>query len=393
MDSVDVYRMICPMLTLPGLFAAGMLTFVTPCVLPLIPIYLSALIGTDIRKLNRASRGQLIWRALSFSVGFTLVFTLLGMTASSAGAILADNRVIFELAGGVLILLFGLKFAGIIHIPWMERVIRTNDSQLKTRFATVNAFVMGFVFAAGWSPCIGPILGSALTYAASATANPLMGGLYLSVYGAGFALPLLLTAVFVNPAIALLRRISPHLPKIEKVIGALLLVVSFSMFSSVAMVARSSSKAPLTAALPDVVTAAIKRGTPVMVEFFSKDCSICQRMEPVLASIGQRCSENSVQVEKIDLTRAENRWLINRYRISGVPTFVFFDQHGLEVARLVGEQSEQTLIQALSTLSGQPCPGVGKVPTEIESITAPAQGDTCLPSGPQDSQSGSSCGT
>ena len=168
-------------LGLLSVFGAGLLTFVTPCVLPLIPIYLSALIGGNIYDLGSQSRGQLIIRSLLFSAGFILVFTVMGLTASSIGSLLSEHKEIMQIAGALLILAFGLKFLGFINIPFMDRIVRADDRKMQTRFGGINALVMGVVFAAGWSPCVGPVLGTVLTYTASTTSSPATGALYLKI--------------------------------------------------------------------------------------------------------------------------------------------------------------------------------------------------------------------
>lgn len=114
-------------LNLAAIFGAGLLTFVTPCVLPLVPLYLAALAGGDLRRVGSQERGQLLVRALSFSAGFVAVFVLLGLVASSIGALLSAHRVTFQIVGGIVILIFGLKFLGLIEVPLLDRVLRADD--------------------------------------------------------------------------------------------------------------------------------------------------------------------------------------------------------------------------------------------------------------------------
>ncbi|MCK5687787.1 sulfite exporter TauE/SafE family protein, partial [Myxococcota bacterium] len=198
-------------MSLGMIFGAGILTYLTPCVLPLIPIYLSALVGGDIRSMEGGSRGTLILRAMLFSVGFIAVFTLLGLTASTFGSAMAEHKLVLQIGGALLILVFGLKFLGVIRIPFFDRVVQGDDSRFKTRFAWLNALIMGFVFALGWSPCVGPVLGSILTYTASTASSPLAGAGYLTIYGLGFALPLIITAAFAEAGAKGLKKLYPHL--------------------------------------------------------------------------------------------------------------------------------------------------------------------------------------
>jgi len=339
-----------------GVFGAGLLTFVTPCVLPLVPIYLSALVGADIRKLDSGRRGHLVLRAGLFSSGFVLVFVLLGLSASSLGLFLAAHKTALQAVGAVLILLFGLKFIGLLRIAWLDRVVSANDRKLQTRFAWLNAVIMGIVFAAGWSPCIGPVLGSVLTYTASATSNPWLGAAYLATYGAGFAVPLLLVAVFAEAGLRLLGKISPYLHKIEMGIGTLLVIVAGSMLLDLAGQSPASSKSPSNVTEQNNQ---VESDYPTMLVFTSSHCTICKRMRPIVDGITQQCQGNKVAIKEIDLSQESNRSVISSYHLVGTPTFVFVSRQGIEVARLVGEQTEQTLKQALSALRGEPCPGIG----------------------------------
>lgn len=332
-----------------GIFGAGMLTYVTPCVLPVIPIYLAALLGGDLRSVSTTGRGQLMGRALLFAVGFLSVFTLMGLGASGIGAVLVEYKAATQAAGAVLILVFALKFLGVIKIPLLDRVVRGDDRKLTTRFTGVNAVLMGVVFAAGWSPCIGPVLGSILTYTATNTSDPLVGAGWLFTYGLGFAVPLLITAAFAEAGVRMLRKVQPYLPRIEKAIGVALLVVAGSMLWDAA---------PMLGAQRALVLADAR---PVMLELYAKDCPICKEMSPVVDHLTEQC-DGGVAVIKKDISQAENRGLVGQHRVLGVPTFVFLDAEGTEVARLVGRQSEDALRQALSVLRGEECAGVGPIP-------------------------------
>jgi len=353
-------------LGLLSVFGAGLLTFVTPCVLPLIPIYLSALIGGNIYELGPQSRGQLMLRSLLFSAGFILVFTLMGLTASSIGSLLSEHKDLLQIAGALLILAFGLKFLGLIHIPFMDRIIRADDRRMQTRFGGINALVMGIVFAAGWSPCVGPVLGTVLTYTASTTSDPATGGLYLGVYGLGFALPLIATAAFAEAGVKFLRRVNPYLPKIERAIGIFLIAISASLLIEASLSDNSSGSGDPTTAAQQFIVDESGQKQPAMLELYSADCTVCKRMAPIVDSLTSLCDGQSVLVRKADVSQSENRHLVKEFRLVGVPTFLFLDENGNEVARLVGEQSEASLKQALSALRGQPCPGLGKIPAGTE---------------------------
>ena len=347
------------------IFGAGLLTFVTPCVLPLIPIYLSALIGANASKLDAIQRGQLIVRASSFSLGFILVYTLMGLGASAVGAFLIDHRAILQTVGAILILVFALKFLGIVRIPALDRVVRADDSRIMTRYALLNAFLMGIVFAAGWSPCVGPVIGAVLTYTASHTSSLGMGALYLSVYGLGFAVPLIVTAAFAEAFTRLFKRMGPFMPRIEKAIGLLLLIVTGSLFWD----ATSSlqDNAPQVAAQKVESSGdTAEEVLPSMIEFYSDTCTICQKMKPIVSRLIKECDRKGIKIELIDISKPENRYLASEFRIVGVPTFLFLDENEVEVARLIGAQTADALKQAMAALRGESCPGLGPLPTATQ---------------------------
>ncbi|MBN2525507.1 MAG: sulfite exporter TauE/SafE family protein [Deltaproteobacteria bacterium] len=338
-------------------FGAGVLTFFTPCVLPLIPIYLTALTGGSITGLTGREKGRLMLRAGLFSIGFISVFTAMGFSASAIGTFLSNHKTLMQGIGAAIVLVFALKFIGFIKLPFMDRVIRADDSRLNQKFGIISAFLMGIIFAAGWSPCVGPILGSILTYTASSTAGPAEGAVYLSLYGLGFAIPLLITAAFAELGMRIIGRISPHLPKIEKGIGIVLLFIAGMLVLDVVQASRYSGQSP-NADVVESILPETQKGLPVMVELYKEDCAVCQKMKPTMDAITSQCDEKGVHVRTIDIGKPENRYLVRKFNLVGVPTFIFLDETGKETARLVGEQTEGSLKQTISVLRGEPCPGV-----------------------------------
>jgi len=358
-------------LDLLTVFGAGVLTFFTPCVLPLIPIYLAALTGGSVVGMSGREKGRLLVRAFLFAVGFISVFTAMGFGASSIGAFLSGHKTAMQAVGALIVLIFALKFIGLIQIPFLDRVVRADDSKLSQRFGAISAFLMGIVFAAGWSPCVGPVLGSILTYTASAAASPGEGAIYLSVYGFGFALPLLVTAAFAELGMRVIGRISPYLPRIEKGIGIVLLFIA-GMLALDVFQATSYSENGEPSDTAESIILEHKSGLPVMVEFYKEDCAICQRMKPTIEAITSQCDERGVHVRTVDIGKPENRDMVRKFKLVGVPTFVFLDDSGQETARLVGEQTEGNLKQTISVLRGEPCPGVALLtPDEWSPGSAP----------------------
>jgi len=359
------------------IFGAGILTFFTPCVLPLIPVYLAALTGGNITEMGDRSRGALLLRAAVFSIGFILVFTAMGFGASSIGAFLSDHKTAMQGVGALLILVFALKFLGVLNIPFMDRIVKADDRKVKTRFSIVNAFVMGIVFAAGWSPCVGPVLGSVLTYTASTATSPVTGAIYLSLYGLGFAIPLLVTAAFAEVGIRLIRKISVYLPRIEKGIGVVLIFIAGMLVVDIAEALRAAPADTEALDTPEAGLSVQGDNLPVMVELDKEDCPICQKMKPVLENIKSQCDQKGVHIRTIDISKPENRHLVSRYRLVGVPTFVFLDEFEMETARLIGEQTEASLKQTISALRGEPCPGVAMITDDLLNDNDGTEGSGC----------------
>jgi cytochrome c-type biogenesis protein len=203
-------------------FVAGVLSFLSPCVLPLVPSYLGFVTGMTLDDLRGGtSRWAILVPALAFTAGFSLVFLVMGATATLLGQMLMRYQDWIARIGGVLIILFGLHLLGVLRImPFL----RERRLQLESKPAgIVGAGVAGVVFAAGWTPCIGPVLGALLTYT-SARANLANGMFLLSFYSLGLAVPFLAAALATGTFLKTSKRMRRWLPIVEKVSGAILLV-------------------------------------------------------------------------------------------------------------------------------------------------------------------------
>lgn len=342
-----------------AVFAAGLLTLVTPCVLPLIPIYLALLVGES--SSGKTGRFTTASSTLAFSLGMITVFVALGLAATAVGALLNAHRPKLVLFGGLVILLFGLKLLGLLRVPWLDRERRLDGDRLASGHRLLNALLMGIVFSLGWTPCVGPILGSVLTYTASRTSDPWTGAAYLAVFGIGFTLPLMGLALFADAARKLIRKVSRALPTIERVTGALLVVAGLVMMADVVTAPRGSRSAAAVVSHQGTIAPPIGQPShrPRLVQFTSSSCSICRQMIPTVAVVERDCGGQHVDVLKLDVEIPQNRQLATKLRIRGVPTFVFLDTQGHEVARLVGYQRLSSLRQALAAAVGRQCAGLG----------------------------------
>jgi cytochrome c-type biogenesis protein len=209
-------------------FVAGMLSFLSPCVLPLIPAYLSYISGLSMEELKHegglppASRRRILFRSLLFVAGFTFVFVVLGATATALGKLFLSWMNVLMRIAGVLIILFGLHTAGWLKIPFLYYEKRFRIETKVTSLLSV--FVMGAAFAFGWTPCVGPILAAILTQAARQE-TIWSGILLLTVYSVGLGLPFVLAGLALSRFFGFLGRMKKHYRTVEIVSGLLLIVV------------------------------------------------------------------------------------------------------------------------------------------------------------------------
>lgn len=216
---------------LPAMFVAmlgGIISFLSPCVLPIVPPYLAYMSGVTIHEMQdqAQARRKATLAALFFVLGLSTVFLLLGFTASAFGAFFLSNQELFAKISGGVVIVFGLHFLNVFRIPILDREARmeTGDSG----GSVFGAYLLGLAFAFGWTPCIGPQLGAILSLAAS-EASVARGTFLLGVYAAGLGIPFLLAAMFLNRSMTVMNRIKPHMGKIEKAMGALLLLVGIML--------------------------------------------------------------------------------------------------------------------------------------------------------------------
>jgi len=378
-------------------------------VLPLIPIYLSVLLGSSVDDISGAkARFKLFRNGALFVTGFLLVFVLMGLTASAAGRFLVGHRLLFQQLGGLVVFLFGLKFLGLVRLDLLDAEKRfTFGLGRGKEMSAAGAVLIGFTFAFGWTPCIGPILGSVLTFTAVTSGSLAEGAMYLLLYGLGIALPLLAVALFAQQGVRLLRKVQRFLPRLEKATGAILVLVAVLMVTDhvgiltftagegssaaisqeimaktgagkgVAVVERAvpSGGEAITAEeagaceseescelgesdfefqLDPVAVDELKKG-PVALYFHKPDCPACLKMVPVMQTLTDSCVGEGLGVTKIDISVPENRQLALQMGVRGTPTLAFFDYDGGEVSRLIGYQELDAVQGAAAVLMGKVC--------------------------------------
>lgn len=202
-------------------FSAGLLSFLSPCVLPLVPAYISYLAGSAAQDLSKGrSRLFIVYKALGFCIGFSIIFLIMFLSLTALGKLFDQYREYIRIAGGILVIIFGLHLTGILRIKYLYYEKRVAEpGKLKS---SASSILLGMAFAAGWTPCIGPILGSILIYADSMD-TIYKGFLLLVSYSIGLAMPFIFTAVALEGLSKHLRRMSRYMPAVSVVSGLLVI--------------------------------------------------------------------------------------------------------------------------------------------------------------------------
>ncbi|MEC4682054.1 MAG: cytochrome c biogenesis protein CcdA [Nitrospirota bacterium] len=215
-------------------FSAGLLSFISPCVLPLVPSYLSYITGLSVENLAKMEerdrfKSAIMLNALLFIAGFSTIFIAFGASASLIGQVLYEYQDVIRKVGGILIIIFGLYLLGILKLKFLMTERRLMHFETRP-VGYVGSFLIGTAFAAGWTPCVGPVLGTILAYAS--TTESMSGGvMLLSAYSFGLGLPFFLTAFGMDTFLSCFKSLRTYLGGVSVVSGALLILVGVMIFT------------------------------------------------------------------------------------------------------------------------------------------------------------------
>jgi cytochrome c-type biogenesis protein len=386
-------------------FLAGILSFLSPCVLPLVPGYVSLMSGVSIDRLKEGgsaskARSAVIFNSLAFNAGLSVIFLALGATAGLVGATILNNFWV-RVIGGVIIIAFGLQLIGLLKISALYKDTRFFSDDKPRGMA--GSFTLGIAFAAGWTPCIGPILGGIIGLAA--TSGGWRSGLLLSAfYSAGLAIPFLLTGLGINQFLGFYGKFRRHLHKVEVVSGVILIVVGLLVASGFSTLLASSTLAsilpnaeswlkvnpgaPVTTVAPenrgsfsqapDVQLKTLEgkafqlaelRGRVVLLNFWATWCIPCRSEIPELNIMHRDLQARGLSVVGVSTydgaDGVRNFWkdikqdypvllgdqnVESTFAVSALPTTFILDREGRIRAKIIGERRRETFEAAVKPL-------------------------------------------
>ncbi|ABW20248.1 cytochrome c biogenesis CcdA family protein [Alkaliphilus oremlandii] len=208
-------------------FGAGFLSFFSPCILPLVPVYIMYITGISVEEEINQSKLLAFKRTMGFVLGFTIIFMIMGTSAGFLGKIFIRNREIFSKISGILIMIFGFNMMGILNLNILKLEKRLKAPKKMTNW--FSSILMGMAFAAGWTPCFGPVLASILVYAGS-SATVSKGVYLLLIYSIGMAIPFILTSLFINTFNRFIQKAERFIPYIPKISGFIMIVFGVLVF-------------------------------------------------------------------------------------------------------------------------------------------------------------------
>lgn len=338
-------------------FLEGIASFISPCVLPMLPIYISYFAGQEYEKKNKA-----LINSIGFVLGFSIIFILLGVLASSLGSIILKYQNIIKIVFGIVIVIFGLNMMETIKIPFLNKTIKPNIN--KKEFNFISSTIFGILFSVGWTPCVGAFLGSALMMA-STEGEVLKGSILLLCYSIGLGVPFIISSILIEKLKKIFTWIKEHYKIINTISGLFLIMIGIIMIGQVIMnnlKLQDDNKIKENIINQNVLIEEREEGgnimnitsknfneevlnsnVPVLVDFWASWCGPCKMMSPVVEEIAKEM-EGKAKVCKVNIDDEQS--LAMEYGIMSIPTFLIF-KDGKVVNTVVGVQDKQKLINLL----------------------------------------------
>lgn len=346
-------------LTIAGIFAAGLLTFLSPCVLPLAPVFTASLFTSESG--NRWSRLiSTVW----FSLGFTAAFVIMGLGIASLSSSIGFAKTLLLGAVGIFLIFFGIKMMGLLpfsrYFQWSNRSLAL-PGFIRRLPGGLHGLVFGLLFGFSWTPCVGPVLGGVLTYVASRELPPAEGAVLLSVFSLGISIPLFAIALGSDYITPFLEGFKKHMGKVEYVVGIGLFVFGFYVLNQARLEAfplfLDGDEQSVTAVTDDnrEINLLDENDFHTMVFFHTETCPVCTRMKQYLPEFRESCTSENFHFHQVDVARSENKAAASHFNIRAVPTVSVINHKGHEIIHLVGYQPESRLREAAMTVSGIAC--------------------------------------
>lgn len=370
-------------LTIMGIFGAGLLTFFSPCVLPMVPIIAAnyLLAGND-------SRFARLKSTALFSLGFLFTFTLMGLSLPFVSDFLGDAKGILLIISAAFIFLYGLKMSGMAFknaeesrlLAWMGRSAYLPNLQ-KRLPKSLHGLLFGATFGLAWTPCVGPILGGVLTYVATKDRSLLESVVLMVSFASGIVVPFIALAIGGDLVQGQFNKLKKYLPKIEEYTGYALMFVAFMIFTQssfprIFSAAEDETQIAFTTPQGKTTLEQVAPGANKLLFFHTNHCPVCHQMETFMPALEKECTSANFQIVRINVELPENQAIANKFKVMAVPTMSLLSADGQELAHTVGYQSETGLRKAINLLPKMACASV--LPTPENKQTSPIpEGKTC----------------
>ncbi len=329
-----------------SIYLAGLLSFFSPCVLPIVPVYFYAMMDEGIY-----DRKKLFLRGSLFCIGFIVIFILMGLGAGGLSSLIREHRSLIDLIAGIIILILALDFIGVINIPFLQKNYSPKYLKLKTSIPLFNAFLLGLLFAVTWSPCIGAVLGGILTYVSAVSGTAIKGAYYLFIYGIGMATPLLLASVFFERLKGFSSRNQLFVSSIKKILGIVLIIFSITLFIQVLKLADIENKKEIEHAS----TILMPNKLPVFLTLTERGCESCERAQIIIDELKRSCGDKIIEFRELDIKNPNYAYVAIELSIPGTPSFIVLGKEGEELIRIHGERTIQEFNDVIKKATGKSC--------------------------------------
>ncbi|UXR63747.1 thioredoxin domain-containing protein [Bdellovibrio bacteriovorus] len=372
-------------LSLIGVFGAGLLTFFSPCVLPMVPI-----IAANYLMAGNASRFARLQSTGLFALGFMTTFTLMGLSLPFVSDFLGEAKGPLLIVSAIVIFLYGLKMSGMAFqnsdgsrlLSWLGRSAYLPNVQ-KYLPKSLHGFLFGATFGLAWTPCVGPILGGVLSYVATKDRSLGESVALMTSFALGIVVPFLALAIGGDLVQGRLNRLRPYLPRIERATGYGLILVAFVILTQSnlpSLVSEDGTHEQITFVTPNGPTnlESVAPNAAKLLFFHTETCPVCHQMEAYLPQVEKECNSSSFQIVRVNVSLPENQAIASKFNIRAVPTMSLISPAGDEIAHTVGYQSEISLRKAIDALPNTSCQNtaLNKAPAPVENIP---EGQSCDP--------------